>query len=181
MHYERWRKHGDALWIPPLKPTIEDVFWAGVLKTDTCWLWQLGGHKLGYGEFRYEGIRHRTHIYSWELANGRSVPKGLVVRHTCDNPPCVRPDHLLIGSQAQNLADGVMRERWPHGERHHHARLTADLVLDARQQANKPGFALNSLARQLSVDTVTLLDAVRGKTWRHLNDREPPVTTTHAH
>lgn len=57
--------------------------------------------------------RTRVHRLSWEIANGRSIPTGQVVRHRCDNPPCVNPDHLRIGTEADNVLDAIRRGRRP--------------------------------------------------------------------
>jgi hypothetical protein len=92
------------------RQNTEDDFWRFVEKTDGCWQWI--GHRSGrrYGGFKLGGKEHRAHRLSWELHNG-PVPTGLVVRHDCDNPLCVRPDHLRIGTQAQNIADMDNRGR----------------------------------------------------------------------
>jgi hypothetical protein len=89
---------------------LADRFWARVLKTDGCWLWT--GHLVkGYGNLS-EGGRKGRHLYahrvSWSLANGQ-IPAGMNVLHKCDNPKCVRPDHLELGSHAKNLRDAVDR------------------------------------------------------------------------
>lgn len=90
-----------------------DRFWSKVIFyhiPEVCWIW---GDKLrpdGYGEFTFDYIdrTHRSiklaHIFSYELANNISA-KGKVVRHTCNNPKCVNPKHLLLGTQKDNMAD----------------------------------------------------------------------------
>lgn len=86
-------------------------FWSRVQKADGCWLWAGSRSTRGYGMFRRSKGSHAAHRIAWELANGRAVPDGLVVRHTCDNPPCVNPAHLLIGTMADNYRDSVERGR----------------------------------------------------------------------
>ena len=96
--------------------SVEERFWSKVEKTDTCWLWR-GTHIKGYGMFRIDNRRQRATRVSLRLA-GIVVPKGLIVCHHCDTPACVRPDHLYIGTQMQNIAD---RERRGHN---YHSNLT---------------------------------------------------------
>ena len=103
----------------------EDRFWERVNKTPTCWLWTAGVDKDGYGKFAVtlpagseRKQRHvRAHRYSWELANDRGFPFGLVSLHSCDNPACVRPDHVSPGTQAENRADCGRKGRDATGDR----------------------------------------------------------------
>lgn len=103
--------------------TTEEKFWRNVLKTDTCWLWT-AGKSHGYGAFypaKGEGDRPiAAHRYSWKLHFG-ALPKGAHVLHHCDNPPCVRPDHLFTGTQADNMRDKARKGRavaWNKGVTH---------------------------------------------------------------
>lgn len=96
---------------------------------DACWLWRGSRLPSGYGRFypaRHVGLY--AHRVAWEIANGRPVPAGLVVMHACDNPRCVRPDHLSIGTSGENLQDAIDkgRHRAPRleGDDHPHAKLT---------------------------------------------------------
>ena len=89
------------------------VFWPNVTKTDDCWIWT--GTKLGrgYGSVRPRKGAHLTgaHRFSWAIHNGKWPDKGLVVMHSCDNPECVNPAHLSVGTQAENIKDCVNKGR----------------------------------------------------------------------
>lgn len=100
---------------------LETRFWAKVSKSDDCWIW-IGSRtrnnkgELSYGSFRVGGKRAlantTAHRVSWMLANG-PIPDNHDICHTCDNPACVRPDHLFLGSRKRNVEDMHEKGRWP--------------------------------------------------------------------
>jgi hypothetical protein len=94
--------------------TVEDRFWANVDKSGDCWEWQASVNLDGYGRFCLKGKRIRAHRLSWVLANGE-IPEGMCVLHKCDNPPCVSPDHLFLGTRADNVRDMVQKGRCRSG------------------------------------------------------------------
>lgn len=88
-------------------------FWAKVNKTPTCWLWTANRLPKGYGVINVggrAGSQQLAHRVSWELHFG-PIPDGLWVLHRCDNPPCVRPDHLFLGTVQDNVDDMVTKGR----------------------------------------------------------------------
>ena len=93
-------------------------FWAKVDKPDnkkaTCWTWAGYVDKAGYGVFRYKNKNMAAHRASYLINNGE-IGEGLVIRHTCDNPQCVRPSHLIPGTQLENMLDKVERDRAGRG------------------------------------------------------------------
>lgn len=110
--------------------SLEERFWEKVDKRgpDECWLWKAGRDRNGYGHIGVgKGRSTRAHRVSWELANGSEIPVGLLACHTCDNPPCVNPAHIFIGTMADNLQDASAKGRvdpkgygyWTHCKRGH--------------------------------------------------------------
>ena len=94
-------------------------FWSKIQKTRTCWLWNASKRNKGYGAFVYPSengdiVQGRAHRFSWELHYGR-IPNNLCVLHKCDNPSCVNPFHLFLGTKKQNNLDMVKKGRHRHG------------------------------------------------------------------
>lgn len=90
--------------------TIEDRFWAKVDRGGECWRWTAGCDSSGYGSLRVEHAKISAHRLSWQLHHG-PIPPGQNVLHRCDNPRCVRPSHLFLGTQADNIADMLAKGR----------------------------------------------------------------------
>ena len=150
--------------------TLEQRFWGKVKwRLIGCWLWTAASSR-GYGQFGVGGRLVYVHRVSWELDKG-PIPEGMKVLHRCDNPLCVRPSHLFLGTQAENVADMFSKGRGVRafGERSGRAKLTEFLVLKARRDSKTKTAA--SLARDLGVDESTIRDAIVGKTWKHIGEQ----------
>lgn len=107
--------------MPRTNVPLEQRFWKKVHKTDACWIWtgaRTGRSSCKYGYFKVPWATNAVvaHRVSWVFANG-AIPDDLKVLHKCDNPPCVRPDHLFLGTQMDNVQDRMRKGRSVSGER----------------------------------------------------------------
>ena len=151
---------------------MAERFWEKVDRGgDGCWEWQGQRSRWGYGYFVFKGRRRHAHRISWELANG-DPPGNLFVCHTCDNPPCVRPDHLFLGTALDNNRDRAAKGRtalnpFP-GEDNGRAVLTEVDVREARARHARTGESFATIAREYRVSEAAMRFAIRGITWKHL-------------
>lgn len=114
-------------------------FWNKVQKTDTCWIWT-ATTRNGYGMFRLNGTIVSAHRFSFAYHNNKNID--LIIRHKCDNPPCVNPEHLEEGTYKQNLTDSIERNRrtnWLTEQQVHEIRsipMSTTIINDVAQAYN---------------------------------------------
>lgn len=146
-------------------------FWSRVKKNSgpsgKCWEWTGHRNHDGYGRAWWNGRHILAHRLAW-LLNGHSVPNGLCLCHRCDNPPCVRPEHLFVATQKENIADsyakGRQRTEWPLGEAASNAKITADDVRMMRSSGESP----KVLAARYRLDHSNICKILRRTSWRHV-------------
>ena len=111
-HYERFRRTGDlrSPAIRPRRASLDERLAQFVIQPSGCWEWTGSKNDKGYGRVYADRDEKRAHRAMWEQAHG-PVPDGLWVLHRCDNPPCVNPDHLFLGTPLDNVRDMMAKGR----------------------------------------------------------------------
>lgn len=149
--------------------SLENRFWARILKKDGCWEWS--GHKCprGYGRLTQGGGSKKivlAHRLSYEIHSGQ-IPKGLFVCHRCDNPQCCNPSHLFLGTASDNNKDAKSkgRSRGVRGESQPKSKLTRDDVAEIRAS----GLTQDRLAKTYGVSQSAISLAKRSINWAWLN------------
>lgn len=143
---------------------MNEKFWKRVDKSGECWVWIGPRHPTGYGEFYLSGVFWKTHRFAWAEENG-PIPAGMFICHRCDNPPCVRPDHLFLGTPGDNARDRARKGRSNRrGEGNSSAKLTVEQV-KAIRIARGTQFAI---ARQFGISQTQVSAIRRGEAWPHV-------------
>lgn len=157
-------------WVKNPRPP-EERFWEKVRKSESCWEWTAQLKQDGYGYFRvHSSLQMLAHRYSWTLSNG-PIPKGMLVCHHCDNPKCVRAEHLFLGSNNDNYQDSARKGRrvYVRGERIATSKLTADDVVKIRAKRDA-GQSGPSIAREFGVSHVAVYKISKREFWAHVGD-----------
>ena len=143
-------------------------FWEKVDKNGDCWEWTAQVDRDGYGQFWFNRESVRAHRHAHSLARG-PIPDGMLICHHCDNPGCVRPSHLFMGTQGDNTRDSISKERWTdnRGELHPNSRLTEKDVLEIRRLATL-GVKQSLLRRMWAISQPHTSDIVARRKWRHI-------------
>lgn len=156
---------------------IAERFWEKVSFSEGCWEWQGAVFDRGYGVFRAHGKNIRAHKYSYAMKNGQ-IPDGMFVCHKCDNPRCVRPEHLFLGTPADNVKDMMAkgRARFPGAknprrkERHHFAKLGELQVQRIRIVGNALTQKRMAAITRMSKQAISAV--LRAETWKSLANRQ---------
>jgi len=143
---------------------IAERFWSKVEKSQGCWVWKGAKQSKGYGCYVLKGRSMTAHRAAWILTHGE-IPEGMLVCHKCDNRLCVNPDHLFLGTNADNMRDAVAKRR-AGGTHNHTAKINwniADLIRSLSYSMKVKEIAgLFGLSRSL------VLDVINGRTWKQV-------------
>jgi len=156
--------------------TNEEKFWEKVnIRNNGCWEWLAQKDKDGYGTFMLSSNkgqkRTRAHRYSWVLHFG-DVPKEKFVLHKCDNPPCINPNHLFLGTAKDNTQDMVKKHRYGYnnigGENHPNAKLNNQKVKQIKELWNSKQYTQIELGRMFDVGNKQINLIINNKAWKNV-------------
>ena len=147
-----------------------DRFWSKVeiLDENACWEWT-GANNGRYGQFWVNERLEQSHRVSWILHCGE-IPEGLFVLHECDNPSCVNPDHLFLGTQKDNMRDAVKKGRLKNqkGANNNRVELTENQVLAIRAEYKTGKTSCRKLGGKHGKDYKHINNIINRKSWRHI-------------
>lgn len=133
------------------------AFWTKALATGDCWEWQARRDKDGYGYFAFRGSMRRAPVVAWFMAYGE-WPKGTIL-HKCDNPPCIRPSHLSVGTMKENIREMLRKGRSTR------AKLKPAQVMEIRSRRSA-GELVGALALEYGVGRGAITNILSGRTWQ---------------
>lgn len=170
-HYKRWMAHGCTEPTNTVGMNADEVlrFHGWTVTQSGCWEWAGDMHGRGYGRARVLGVTHLAHRLAYETWVG-PIPEGHVVRHKCDNPPCINPEHLETGTVSDNTQDMLRRGRHkpPQGEKNGNALLDEGLVREIRRRYAAGEGSYASLAPDYGVSASLIARIVTRTRWDHV-------------
>ncbi len=153
--------------MPLITPAVIWRFWDKVLKTDYCWVW-IGCHskKNGYGRIGIDGNNYIADRISYWI-HYKIDPLELEVCHECNNPSCIRPDHLFLGTHTQNMRHMIIENRRNFkGSLHPRSKLTEQNVLKIRELQNQ--FSASQIGQMFHVSKAAIIDILQRRNWNHI-------------
>lgn len=163
------KKKSCGCWIKPRNKIPPEIrFWKFVEKTEECWIWNGCKTPNGYGHLHIRGKPYIVSRFSWELHKGK-ILDGLEVCHKCDNPACVNPDHLFLGTHQDNMIDMYKKGRAyiTFGSQRKLSKLNENQVLEIRKLYQNP-YCARELSDMYGVSKQNILMIVKRKAWKHI-------------
>lgn len=139
-----------------------------IVDDNGCWIFQGYINPTGYGSIGYYGKTTLAHRASYDFHNGE-IPDGLYVRHTCDVRVCINPDHLILGTHADNMRDSVERGRHLKGVKIPNSKLNPELVRLLKSKYVPWQYGYLRLANEFGLSKKTVRYVIEGKTWAHVS------------
>src|SRR3990167_4964367 len=149
-------------------------FWRNVSKSKFCWNWVglVNSHpnKGGYGYMTFGGHRKlKSHRLSWEIHRGK-IPKEMCVLHHCDNRRCVNPNHLFLGTQADNLTDRLKKCKYAVGENHPSSKFTESQVKEMIRLYRIVGWTAKIVGKFFGTSEAYIWNLMNGRAWKYLHE-----------
>lgn len=141
-------------------------FWQKVDKSGSCWIYVGAVESNGYGYPSWRKGHKLAHRLAYELAKG-PIPKGMLVCHTCDTPPCCNPEHLFLGTKQSNKDDSTAKRRHTYGERNWKAKLTEEQAVELYAMRGGP-LNQREAGERFGVSKAIVQALWAGRTWRHV-------------
>lgn len=157
----RKRLEGKFTW------NTQDDFYKKMETQGDCWIWKNSKTPAGYGKFMYRKKHWLTHRLSYYFANGE-IPLGMQVLHRCDNPSCINPNHLFLGTQAMNMKDMVAKNRSLKGTKHPSAKLTEEQVRMIRTEWGGRVKSVEAISEQYGFSKSGICGIIHNRNWKHL-------------
>lgn len=174
MHYQRNRKGLDMNLphrseILPMERLMNHVVKDRGPKGE-CWEYVRNKNKQRHMQIVIDGKQTLAHRFSWEHHNNQKIPEGMCILHSCDNPPCVNPDHLRTGTNKENAEDREERGRSRNykGEDNHKAKLTNKDALFIYQKIHSGEMTVKELMKQFNAVKATIYNIKFGRSWSHI-------------
>ncbi len=166
------RGRGKYCSFPCWRPlSIEDRFKKRIkIDKNGCWIWVGSTNNRGYGTFWNGKVADFAHHFSWEIANHQTIPNGSFILHSCDNPSCVNPSHLRLGSHKDNMEDMLSkgRQRVPKGEESGRCKYSEKIIRAIRFRAAN-GENTKILEKEFNISRQYLKDIIDRKYWKHID------------
>lgn len=161
-------------------------FYANIFKTTNCWLWGGKPDVYGYGRIYIDGTKHKAHRFSWIVANNSPIPQNMQILHDCpggDNPLCVNPKHLRLGTNADNMRDRKRKGRYAtgnahplrknpekaaRGEEHAKTSFTNKDIIEIRKMYDTGKYSHPQLGKMFKCSHSTIGRIVNRKVWAHI-------------
>ena len=134
------------------------------IKENSCWIWVSALNSSGYGQIYINGTTKLAHRFSYEIHKGL-ISNGLHVCHTCDNPKCVNPDHLFLGTNKDNVLDKLNKSRHPVGSNAKNSKITEIQAISIKKDSRSN----REIAKDYGISHQVVCGIKNNKYWKHAN------------